>query len=278
MKNKRTLQIIVSVVFVLGVLGFISYAINQLQLNKDSKAIIDSNNAILDSFSNQFQESLKGFENIDSLKLETTKQTELTNLANSYASQIENSKNQLKPGINSPSDNNYRLAVSKLDSYNTKTKNLKDLLDTKVCFKVKYTAYSATLTSITDTQDAVARANSFEDSKTALNKLKTDYQDLIVKAKELEDCFALESLSDLRKTIADNEVLDKTSIKDYQSKYLDPLIELYVGEDYSKIGAFIDANSSVTVKLKLPALFDNTTELSITDKVIEDQIISIISI
>ncbi|MEO6729469.1 MAG: hypothetical protein ABIM99_06125 [Candidatus Dojkabacteria bacterium] len=276
--NKRTLQFIIGIVFVLALLGFISYAVNQLQLNKDSKIIIDSNNMVIDSFSKQFEDSSKVFKGIDSLKLEEAKQKELNTLADGYASQIENSKNQLKPGINSPSNNNFKLAASKLDGYKERSKELKDILENKVCIKTNFGEYLTTISLISSIQEEVARSSSFESSKTALTNLRSSYQTLIAKAKLVEECFKLESLKDLKQNILDSETADSESIAAYQTNYLDPLMALYVGEDYTKIGAFIDANSAVTVKLKLPSLFENSFELSIVDKILEDQIDSAIGI
>ncbi|MFS8131349.1 MAG: hypothetical protein ACMG57_05225 [Candidatus Dojkabacteria bacterium] len=276
-RNKKTLQIITGIIFILVLVGLFIYVANQLQLNKDSKVIIDSNNSILGNFTNQFKDSAKVFQNVDSIKIDTTKQKELTDLLASYPAQIENSKNQLKPGINSPSSNNYKLAISKLDSISDSVNNLKSILDIKLCINSKFGDYAKVLGTITDLQDQVARSNSFSDSKTVVTNLKTAYLDLVSKSLELDKCITMDKFSDLKKSISDGQAEDKASVDNYQTTYLDPLIALYTSEDSAKISEFIDANSAVSVKLKLPSLFDNSTDLSITDKVIEEEVIALVS-
>lgn len=276
-KNKRPLQFIFGILFVLGIIAFGLYVVGQLQLNKDSKVIIDSNNGKIDSYSNEFKESVKAFENLDSIKLETEVQTSLLEKLSGHEVQIENLKNQLKPGVNSPSSNNYKLALSKLDSYKKSSQDLKEILNTKICIKNNYGEYLVSLNKIAEAQDLVSRATSLEGSKTSITSLESAYLDLTIKAEEVKKCFELEELADLKKSIIEAIDKDKLTIELYKTTYLDPLMALYLTEDYTKIGEFIDLNATLSVKLELPSLFDNSLELSIADKIIEEMVSSITS-
>lgn len=270
-KSKSKLQFIFAFIFILITLGFGFYAYNQLQLNSDSKKIIDSNNNLMSGFSDSVEASLEPFKNIDSLNFENSKKDELITVLNGFPPQTESIKNQLKPGVNYPSNNNFNLINSKLETLSNVSNNLSIILDIKLCFKEKYGAYSSTLNSIASVQDEIATAGSFMESKDALEKLKLEYGKLFTHGSEVEQCLD-EEFKDLKTSIAQSNNSDKESIDKYQTEYLDPIIAIYASNDTAKIGEFIDQNSAVSVVLKLPALFDNSTELSIADKVLEDKI------
>lgn len=271
-QHKKTIQIITTMVFILGIISFLLYAFNQMQLNKVSKIIIDENNQILVKVIDEYKNSVKSLEKIDSLKFEEVKKTELTKSLDDYNPIIDQTKNLLKPGVNFPSQNNYKLAVTKLETLKGISTELKKILDIKFCFKKNYGEYSKVLTSISEIQDQVSKANSYGESRTLFEKLKAAYTDLNIKSLEVEKCLNTPEFEDLKKNIIESVSADKESVENYQKNYLDPIMALYVEEDGTKIGEFIDKNSTVSVSLKLPSLFNNSTELSIVDEVIEDEV------
>lgn len=271
-QHKKTIQVVISILFITGVIAFVFYAFNQGQLNKESKVIIDQNNQVLIKLTDEYKNSVKPFEKLDFLKLEEAKKVELTKIVDDYNPIIDQTRNLLKPGVNFPSQNNYNLAIIKLETIKNVSTELKGILEIKFCFKNKYGEYSKVLKSIADLQDQISKANSYSESKTLLEKLKSAYTDLVTKSLEIEKCLNTPEFQDLKNSILESTEADKISIENYQKNYLDPIMALYVAEDTSKIGEFIDKNAAVSVALKLPSLFSNSTELSIVDEVIEDEV------
>lgn len=270
--NKKFLQITFGIIFILAFLGIIFYSINQIRLNAISKTIIDKNNALMDSFNSETKDSFKNFAGLDSLKIDLEKQNTLIEITENFPSKVLKTKSQLEVGVNSPSNNNFSLAVAKLDNYQKSLDKLNEILKVKLCIRDKYNAYSEKLNGIYTLQDEISRATSFAQSKEKVTSLKTAYDDLALSAEDLPGCITLDKLTELKDSISKSITDDKLSIEAYKTNYIDPLIALYTSEDTAKISEFIDANANVSVKLTLPNLFDNSLELSIADKIIEDQV------
>lgn len=272
--SKKTLQKVVGIIFIAAIAAFLLFAVNQLQLNDKSKIIIKDNNEVVDSFSAKFKDTYSSFENIKTLKLDTELRKTLEDKIAETNTQIDDTKALLKEGINSPSSNNYKFAISRLDpSYKDILKETSSLLDLKVCFKTKYEAFTAQLSTINATQDNIASAQSLADSKVFLTEIREAYSTLANNIEDIPTCLdSTELFSDLKTNLQDIVTQDKKSIETYQTGYLDPLITIYTSEDTGKINEFIEANPDVTLQLKMPNLFDDSVDLSIVDKVIESEV------